>query len=374
MGGCAIIDCKNRVSTVSNGKHFYRFPKDREIRKFWRVFTKRGTDWKVKDSSVICEDHFEPKCFIKKQKRMFLKKDAIPTIYQKETSAGVEKLMLSDDGDYDNYCLLVKQEEDKEEEAELLNDLKKTSRLEEIKTLCRFCSLEKDVVIEIKNFETYNIDTSTLFNMLELNTDPECNAHLSDLVCEECFNQVVLLDTFKTKCKMSESRILAELDVLVPELKLPPNIQSYPILEIVGSVKDEAIDIQDPTVYEVVAESSQDFQDSQEEPMDTYENSSEVIKNPKRNKFVLKVFECLFCKQVGFSGSIINSLILQSDFFHYRNSVERRRSNLTLANSRKLNVKSVTRFLSARKDTSPIKPILMGKTNWKSTIVQFVNL
>lgn len=35
--------------------------------------------------------------------------------------------------------------------------------------------------------------------------------------------------------------------------------------------------------------------------MDVYDHEmaeDEIIKNPKRNKFVLKVYECLFCKRV----------------------------------------------------------------------------
>lgn len=62
-------------------KYFYSFPKDPERRKVWEAQLRRK-DFSVKDSTKICSKHFTEDCFDREKfGGTWLKKDAIPTIF-----------------------------------------------------------------------------------------------------------------------------------------------------------------------------------------------------------------------------------------------------------------------------------------------------
>lgn len=48
-------------------------------------------------SSTICEVHFTKECFVEKKDRVHLAKDAVPTIFFKQSSLGVEIVQLNFD-------------------------------------------------------------------------------------------------------------------------------------------------------------------------------------------------------------------------------------------------------------------------------------
>lgn len=48
----------------------------------------------VLGSSTICETHFDKQYFVEKKDRVHLSKDAVPTIFFKKTSSGVEIVQI----------------------------------------------------------------------------------------------------------------------------------------------------------------------------------------------------------------------------------------------------------------------------------------
>lgn len=82
MGGCSVAFCHNRF--VRGTKHFFRFPKDWR-RAIWIKFTLRKNNFIAKSSSTICEDHFMPELLQKKKDRVSLNKEAVPTIFIRDS-------------------------------------------------------------------------------------------------------------------------------------------------------------------------------------------------------------------------------------------------------------------------------------------------
>lgn len=226
MGGCSVLGCKNRFER--GGKHFFRFPKEK--RQFWIKFVKRDENWLPKDSSVICEVHFSESCFVAQKKRMYLSKNAIPTIYYEDTAEGIVKTEIQTTEDFELYSQQI-------EEVKVVASTSKIDktfieeRLNEIKTkLCRFCAESGNATIDIKSFESFNIDIDKFFRILELSM--EHSSHLSETICEECFNHVVLIDIFRTKCKAAEKKLLSELESLDYEIKVYSNVETLAVTEV----------------------------------------------------------------------------------------------------------------------------------------------
>lgn len=203
MGGCSVEGCKNRFE--KGKKHFYRFPRDFK-RDIWARFTRKGKDFVPKESNVICEDHFEERFLIPKKKRLMLDKEAVPTIYWRLMKCGIliEKVMVPYDGN--NYTgeeaarldeLAIQNEEDKVNKEES-DATEKRIKFDELKIVCRFCAEISDIRIEFKSFESYNINIQQFMAHIELNNN--LDDYLSNVVCEECFNQVVALESKSNYC------------------------------------------------------------------------------------------------------------------------------------------------------------------------------
>lgn len=101
MGVCSVIGCKSRsLHPTSDGKHFFRFPKENlknnKIRELWINFCVKFSNYsnfQPKESSTICENHFTSESFVVKKKgRLYLVKDSVPKIYLKESTNKVEKI------------------------------------------------------------------------------------------------------------------------------------------------------------------------------------------------------------------------------------------------------------------------------------------
>ena len=101
---CAAINCRNdSKSKVST----FKFPEDPKLRKEWLIKMKRESFEPTKHSR-ICADHFTADCFQQnlaimtslgstfKPRRLNLKKDAVPTIFnfEKKRKCGEEQVDL----------------------------------------------------------------------------------------------------------------------------------------------------------------------------------------------------------------------------------------------------------------------------------------
>ncbi len=220
---------------------------------------------------MICEDHFEPKYFVNRKDRDCLTKDAVPTIYVKKLDNGtIEQIIVPFTGDFDDFC----QDSENEDPAELNPGetlARNQARLEEIKTsVCRFCSQIKEVTVDMIKFENYNVNVSHFMNLMELTRDYD--EYLSSVVCEECFYQIVTLETFRVKSKEAELRLLKELKQLNPQSNI--NAKGY---EIIAAEATENIDDYDDSYEE------QDVKDEgggiQEEYLEHYETYEPMGEN-----------------------------------------------------------------------------------------------
>lgn len=96
---CAVVGCINRTVADKN-VHFYHFPtKDPALREVWKTFSRRGSDYKIRQNTVICHEHFDPSCYDVKAKQMRIKTGSIPTIFYRSR----EKIILTFDRDLMHY-------------------------------------------------------------------------------------------------------------------------------------------------------------------------------------------------------------------------------------------------------------------------------
>lgn len=86
MGVCSVNLCESRSHPpTGQGKHLFHFPKDsNKVRENWIKFVNK-IGFEPTTSAAICENHFRSDCFITKKKgRLYLVKDSVPTIYNRE--------------------------------------------------------------------------------------------------------------------------------------------------------------------------------------------------------------------------------------------------------------------------------------------------
>ncbi|XP_027699642.1 THAP domain-containing protein 3 [Vombatus ursinus] len=89
---CAARQCCNRYSSRRKQLTFHRFPFSRpELLKEWVLNIGRG-NFKPKQHTVICSEHFQPDCFSAFGNRKNLKQNAVPTVFAfRETAQLVRK-------------------------------------------------------------------------------------------------------------------------------------------------------------------------------------------------------------------------------------------------------------------------------------------
>ncbi|XP_006873184.1 PREDICTED: THAP domain-containing protein 3 [Chrysochloris asiatica] len=86
---CAARQCCNRYSNRRKQLTFHRFPFSRpELLKEWVLNIGRG-NFKPKQHTVICSEHFRPECFSAFGNRKNLKHNAVPTVFAFQESMQV---------------------------------------------------------------------------------------------------------------------------------------------------------------------------------------------------------------------------------------------------------------------------------------------
>ena len=215
---CLALGCYNNTS--DNGiLHFFQLPKNETIRDIWIRFSRRGNEYDVKKYTYLCEEHFDPSCFDRKQKKTFLVKNSIPSIFIKNTPNGQEKRALTFDQSILHYVeedtfLKPVNDHDRNEKK---NIEKCHQKLREIREeFCRFCfdvSCEK--LVQLCNLSDYGVNVN---EMLEFIGVSQQNDVFSDLACEECFQEIVGFDGFRKRCQKSQREILSEIRELKNQL------------------------------------------------------------------------------------------------------------------------------------------------------------
>lgn len=211
---CCVLGCKNNNHKATT-KHFFRFPKnDEKRRKLWKKFARKS----IKATAVICEDHFETRFMIQKDK-FKLTSDAIPTIFSKTTEEGLEmRVKIEFDGEdyYGDEAEEMMKEIAKAEDQEIVAletaFINEQVKLDELRRSCRFCAEIKDELIDISSFATYSINLNDFLQSLRLQI--RASDFLPNSVCEECFNQVVVINTFTIKCKTADQWLWNEVEKL----------------------------------------------------------------------------------------------------------------------------------------------------------------
>ena len=301
-------------------------------------------------------------------------KDAVPTIYYLTNDTEIEKLIVTYPYSDDQLPEVLfqpemneereKKKEEKAKKREIIDDKKelrqnykllfeKNQKLYSYKKICRFCAQKKDCTIELKNLEKWEIDLNNIMTILELTM----SSHLSEIICEDCFTNLVTFTTFRNICKEAELRVLRELAILDPEnfhlapiestveppiedeyvdeldeyvdemesnksheldldLKLDPfdeNLESVENLQNIESVENMEFTIEEPlkleqddqVMYLIESDIAGDQMATQiQENQDLNEGQDENNKN----RYVLKNFECLYCKKVRFKNTCSLSL------------------------------------------------------------------
>uniref|UniRef100_A0ABZ3NNK6 THAP domain containing 3 n=1 Tax=Rattus norvegicus TaxID=10116 RepID=A0ABZ3NNK6_RAT len=86
---CAARQCCNRYSSRRKQLTFHRFPFSRpELLREWVLNIGRA-DFKPKQHTVICSEHFRPECFSAFGNRKNLKHNAVPTVFAFQNPAQV---------------------------------------------------------------------------------------------------------------------------------------------------------------------------------------------------------------------------------------------------------------------------------------------
>lgn len=375
-GCCAVVGCRNRF--VRGGKHFYRFPKDEQQKNLWVLFTRKGASFEIKQCSAVCEDHFaEDRVIVKKKGRLYLLKKTVPTIYYRETKEGLERVVVEFDAESGQYfgqesVNLLRGTVSVQEEKSLIQD--RRQKVRELKNLCRFCfESQDDKFVAISKLEAYSIDPEEM--LILVGVDPQYNEVFSEVVCEQCFQQIVSIDGYRKRCRKAQDEIISEmqeLDQRLQEIRImktddrpwfkyeavsddEPNQTHIEIIEEhlddnISYVGDEDEDFQDENFdthdfvsykmeiqndtkefHQIIIKEETKMDDDMMEQNDqsfesNYENVDEdddddddefqglpeqsdkdvynitdtetIIKNPDRNSFALRIYECFFCRLV----------------------------------------------------------------------------
>lgn len=320
---CCVLGCRNNNHKPTT-KHFFRFPKnDEKRRKLWKRFARKNI---IKQTAVICEDHFESRFMVQKDKKLKLTGDAVPTLYLKKTKEGIQQTQIDYSGDdyvgkeaeeLNKLNEVFKNQEIVAMETAFVNEQLK---LDEIKTRCRFCAEAKEELIDVSSFTTYNIDIDIFLRFLGLHIIE--SDFFPNSVCEECFNQVILLDTFIVKCKSADGWLWDELQKLktISAAVAKPDIISAESPEnsnvLTSQVDEENFE---ETLEESYESSVNKYESGNEEIFKTepafesnefdeqpaktkcLETVQDAIMDPSCNKFAMKSYNCDICLKV-FAG------------------------------------------------------------------------
>lgn len=321
---CCVLGCKNNNHKATS-KHFFRFPKNDEKRqKLWKRFTRKQN---VPATAVICEDHFEHPCFVQKDKKLKLTIDAVPTVFfDKIVSFNGNDYFGDEANEMDKAIETCKRQEIDEIESAFLNE---QIKLDDIKSRCRFCAEAKEEIIDISSFATYNVNIDSVLQSLNLHIIE--SDFFPSSVCEECFKQVLLIDTFIVKCKTADQWLwdeIGKLKTIIPAVASPVKAAEtaedkdledefiVPASESCDYVNEEyqgGDELTEKSQHfatsfeeqEAVDKKSSILETSAEENVDTddVESSKKSIgvMDPTCNKFAMKTYSCEICSKL-FAG------------------------------------------------------------------------
>lgn len=231
-----------------------------------------------------------------------------------------------------------------EQEKQMLKD--RDLKVLEAKNLCRFC-LESDKnkkCVSISKLETFLKDSVDCLKLLDVESEL-----LSEIVCERCFETLVEFDAFRKGCQKAQNDFFQEIQEIDEKIQ---EIRDTQQKEQTVWYKQEMID--EANLEEVVEEIDHSFLIEEHLEDEVYENSYEqnysehsiaieedknnlsemieedfeeehnliaaksslkmehdeffdskdiygvdkdvVIKNPERNIFAYRIYECFFCK------------------------------------------------------------------------------
>jgi hypothetical protein len=323
---------------------------------------------------------------VEKKDRVHLSKDAVPTIFFKQSTLGLEMVQVPFDEVNHQYfgqesLELLRGKISFEDEEALA--IKRQQRLEELKNLCRFCFCfelkNESKCVTLTKLDSYQINLNDL--LVSLGLPQESNEIFGELICEQCFQQIVEIDLFKKKCRDAQEEVITEiqeLDNKMQEIRSTKDsgkawhknevglavddsqVEATPIEILEEHLVDEG-EFDDANyqyepqlneqqleaseeyieeihegykiIYQQVCESNDDrvvsetdmitednldamhdrmdIQVIQEiDPQDVKEDKTllqgvdeyfvastdDIIKNPERNRFCFRIYECFFCK------------------------------------------------------------------------------
>lgn len=338
MGGCSVASCKNRF--IRGKKHFFRFPKDWR-RDLWAKFTLRGEHFIPKASSTICEDHFSNECIQKKKDRVCLSKDAVPKIMVYDT-VSYEIRYDEEKRKYIEEDFLTHKPSAKVDVPDTEESIieERQCRIDNLKTMCRYCVTSEAVNLSISKLDEYSISIEEVTNILAI--DPQVNQFLSEFICELCFESIVKFHSFRKKVKETHLEVLSEIQEIDERLANCRNSANFEIISYDPTTEflEEALideEFVDSGEIEYIEEEFSDIINSEDQStileeigvgegedgsiqagVDEYEmvTTDDIIKNPERNRFCFKIYECFFCKMVSWKELIylikidLNGLVL----------------------------------------------------------------
>lgn len=313
---------------------------------------------------------------VKKKGRLYLVKKTVPTIYYREAKDGLEKVTVEFDPIACQYVgeesvNLLRGTVSAQEEKALVDE--RRNRVLELKNLCRFCfESQDDKFVALARLEAYSIDPDEMLTLVGVG--PQYNEVFSEIVCEQCFQQIVSIDGYRKRCRKAQDELILEMQELDQRLQTIRNFkveerpwfkyepiqedeQQHSQVEIIEEYLDDNIsyvgdevdefkndeyDSRGFVTYKIeVPEESREFRQimvkdelERDEPMDDiieeadhdfdqeYEDAEEeeeeeeyfsnlpepdkdvyhvtdsdaIIKNPERNTFALRIYQCFFCR------------------------------------------------------------------------------
>lgn len=282
---CFVLGCdlylKDR--TISR----FRIPDDPIMQEVFKTFARRDSEYVVKDNTRICGAHFSQDAFQRRKSMIYLKKNAVPTLLKK----GNETIELTFDHSVMHYLeenTVLKPAFDKDQN---LKDLisKRSLKLKEVLKLCCFCLCEETNLIAVEKLRDYLIQPADILRLIST----EINLKFSNLICEECFENVLSLDGFRKRCLKARTFIseeLRELDLKIQEIRGYPMDEFDDDLPLEESKKEEEAEYLE-TSWRSEANSGQNTQMKTEEqaddqPMVTFYDGEKPYKRKIKEEIV----------------------------------------------------------------------------------------
>lgn len=269
---------------------------------------------------------------MQKDKKLKLTNDAIPTMFSKITKEGkaVKAKVEFDGEDYygdeaEEMIRAIAKTEDQEIVALETAFINEQNKLDELRSSCRFCAEMKNELIDLSSFATFNVNLNDFLQSLGLTISE--SDFFPNSVCEECFNQVLVINTFIIKCKAADQLLWDEIGKLktLTTVDASPNKSSEAIREEhvidLGSefyeeiepnftdnitetyaeeiLEEELIDDQGSKMFTESSETNCEFKNPDIDVPTMNSSSTKLLEttimDPSCNKFAKKTYDCEIC-------------------------------------------------------------------------------